>query len=95
MPSVFVVGTVHDRLTLPLAGGGAEDATWILKGVSAADCVPSLTLITMFENVPTFVLDGVPVNAPVATLKLAQDGMFWTLKLSVVPEGPLAVGVKE
>jgi len=67
----------------------------MLNADSEADWVPSLTLITMFENVPTSELAGVPVRAPVELLNLAQEGMFWMLKLSVIPLGPLAVGVKE
>ena len=80
-----------------MVGGEVEpdDATLMLNGDSAADWVPSLTLITMFENVPTLELPGLPVSAPVEPLNLAHDGMFWMLKVSVAPEGPLAVGVKE
>jgi len=28
-------------------------------------------------------------------LKVAQDGLFWMLKLSVPPDGSLALGVNE
>ena len=36
-----------------------------------------------------------PLRVPVEVLNEAQDGRFWTLKVSVRPAGPLAVGVKE
>ena len=64
-------------------------------GASAAEVFPSLTLITMLANVPTLELAGVPLSVPLAMLKVAQDGMFWMLKLSVPPDGSLALGVKE
>jgi hypothetical protein len=96
VPSVLVVGTVHDSVTLPFGGGGGvAEATVMLKGFSEADAWPSLTLIPMFENVPTFELVGVPLIVPVAMLNVAQEGRFCTVKLSVVPDGPLALGVKE
>ena len=66
----------------------------MLKAGSEADACPSLTLITMLENVPTLELEGVPLKVPVVVLNEAHDGRFWTLKLSVVPEGLLALGVK-
>jgi hypothetical protein len=61
----------------------------------AADLLPSLTLITMPAKVPTLELGGVPLRAPVVLLNVAHDGRFWTLKLSAVPAGPLALGVNE
>ena len=75
--------------------GGAAAVTWMLNAGSEADACPSLTLIMMFENVPTLEAPGVPVRAPVDELSVAQEGAFSTLKLSATPEGPLAVGVKE
>jgi hypothetical protein len=77
------------------AGGGVVEATVMLKGFSDADAWPSLTLIEMFENVPTFELVGVPLTVPVAMLNVAQAGRFCTVKLRVMPDGPLALGVKE
>ena len=67
----------------------------MLKAWREAEAAPSLTLITMFEKVPTLELEGVPLRVPVDVLSVAQDGGFWMLKLSVVPDGPLAVGVNE
>jgi len=46
----------------------------------------------MLENVPTDA--GVPESLPVEVLKLAQDGLFWMLKVSVLPSASLAVGWK-
>jgi hypothetical protein len=78
----------------PMVGAGSA-VTWMLKVGSEADAWPSLTLIVMFEYVPTLELEGVPLKVPVATLKVAQDGRLVTLKESVRPVGPLAVGVNE
>ena len=79
---------------VPLIVGGTA-LTWMLNAGSEADSWPSLTAITMFENVPTFELEGVPLTAPVDVLNAAQGGRFCTLKVSVAPVGPLALGVKE
>ena len=65
-----------------------------LKAGSAALKLPSLTLITMPEVVPTSLLPGVPVKAPVLVLKLAQLGLLLMLKLNVSSSGSDAVGVK-
>lgn len=59
---VGVVGGVGTAVTV-MANDGSETAV-----------VPSLTLITIFEKVPTLVLDGVPLSKPVAVLNDAQDG---------------------
>lgn len=63
----------------------------IANGASAALADPLLTEITIFEYVPAAV--GVPDSVPVAMLKVAQAGMFWTLKESAAPAS-LACGVK-
>ena len=67
----------------------------MLNAGKAADCAPSLTRITMFGKVPTLELVGVPVSEPEAMLNVPHEGMLVMLKLRVVPEGPLAVGVNE
>ena len=78
------------------AGGGVACAcTWIAKAASEAESVPSLALITIFENVPTLALVGVPERRPVELLKLAQDGGFFTENVRVLPCGSLAVGLNE
>lgn len=79
------------------AGGGgllAGAETVMVKGESEARAMPSLTPITMLPDVPTLAAVGVPVNWPVVELKLAQDGLPEIENLSVVPRGPLALGVK-
>src|SRR6185437_15943283 len=58
----------------------------------AAFAVPSLALMTIFEYMPVLVDAGVPLRAPVAMLKLAQEGLFCTLKASVLPLESFAVG---
>jgi hypothetical protein len=66
----------------------------IVKAASDAEDGPSVTEIMILGSVPTSVAVGVPVSAPVVVLKLAQEGLFWMLKVRVDPLGPLAVGVK-
>ena len=68
--------------------------TVILKGVSEALAIPSLTLITMPEAVPTFAAEGVPASCPVELLKLAHTGLPEIEKESVKRRGALADGVK-
>ena len=69
--------------------------TWIENAGSATLAVPSLTLMTMFENVPMFAVRGVPLRRPVEVLKVAHDGRLEIEKRSVVPpSGSLAAGVK-
>ena len=63
-------------------------------GSTALD-VPSLTLITMFEYVPTLAAAGVPLNRPVLVLKLAQEGLLLIENVSVLPLGSVVVGMKE
>ena len=46
----------------------------------------------MLENVPADA--GVPESLPVEVLKVAQDGLFWMLKVSVSPSASLPVGWK-
>jgi hypothetical protein len=71
---------------------GVCAVTVIAKVGSDALACPSLTLILMLENVPAAV--GVPANPPLDAVKVAQAGLFWMLKVSVLPSGSLAVGVK-
>jgi len=55
---------------------------------------PSVTLMVIPLVVPTSVLDGVPLIAPLAVLKVAQAGRLVTLKVRVSPSASLAVGTK-
>ena len=77
----------------PLPETVVELLTVIEKAGRAAWAVPLLTEITMLQLTPTLAAAGVPVIAPVAMLKVAQDGRFCTLKESVAPPS-LAVGLK-
>jgi hypothetical protein len=56
--------------------GAVPVTTWMLNGARDAPTLPLLTLITMFVNVPTSELEGVPLRVPVEVLKRAQDGWF-------------------
>jgi hypothetical protein len=79
----------------PIVGGGSAGAVTVMaKAASEAPRVPSLTLMTMLEKVPTFAVDGVPESLPVVLLKFAQEGRFATENVSGLPSGLLAVGVK-
>ena len=69
--------------------------TLMAKAGSELVCTPSLTLMTMFEYVPTWLLDGVPDSVPVEVLKAAQLGAFCTENVSLVPAGALVLGWKE
>jgi hypothetical protein len=64
------------------------------NGGSDVVAAPSLTLITMFENVPTFASVGVPASRPVLVLKLAHDGRFEIENRSLSPSASDAVGWK-
>ena len=67
----------------------------IVNAGSEALAVPSLTLIAMSANVPTFAAAGVPVRRPVVALNVAQLGRFAIANVSVPPSGSLAVGANE
>ena len=54
--------------------------TEIEKGLSEAEDLPSLTWITMFGNLPTFV--GMPDSMPVELEKDAHEGRLSTEKRS-------------
>ena len=69
--------------------------TVIVNAGSEALTEPSLTLIAILGNVPTFAAAGVPVSRPVAVLNVAQLGRFAIANVSVPPSGSLAVGVNE
>src|SRR5579863_4019809 len=89
---LLTVAGLAARLTVGLA---AAAVTEIAKGGNDAEALPSLTLITMPDEVPTFAAVGTPLSKPVAVLKLAHEGRFVTENDSVAPAGPLAVGWNE
>ncbi len=62
------------------------------KAARALDCVPSLTLMAMFEYVPVWLLAGVPASNPLEALKVAHGGLFWMENVNAVPLAALAVG---
>ena len=49
----------------------------------------------MFEYAPTLPLLGEPERAPVVVLKVAHDGLFAMLNVSLSPSASLAAGWKE
>ena len=69
--------------------------TEIVNCGSEADDVPSLTVIVMPANVPTFAVVGVPVKAPVLALNVAQLGALLIENVSAPPEPVFAVGRNE
>jgi hypothetical protein len=73
--------------------GGA--VTWMLKVGRDALAVPSLTLIAMLPNVPTSLVDGLPVSCPVEALKVAQAGKWLIENVRRSPSASDAAGWKE
>jgi hypothetical protein len=90
-PLLTLVG-VALRLTV---GATTAAFTVIAKVDNAADPVPSLTLITIPDVVPTSPAPGVPLSCPLLVLKLAQEGLLVIEKARVLPDGSVVVGVKE
>ena len=66
-----------------IIGASLMSVTLILKAGSAALNSPSLTRITIPSVVPTSLLLGVPMSAPVVVLKLAQLGLLLMLNVRV------------
>jgi hypothetical protein len=70
--------TVTDDGGVPLMTGARfVDWTVIEKAGSEDDTLPSLTLMTMLDVVPTLALAGVPDSVPLALSNVAQVGRFW------------------
>ena len=90
-PLLTLVG-VALRLTV---GATTAAFTVIANADNEADALPSLTLITMPEVVPTSAAAGVPLSCPVEMLKLAHEGMLVMENVRPLPAGSLAVGVNE
>src|SRR5262245_5063864 len=61
---------------------------------SAAESLPSLTLITMLLNVPTLAAAGVPCSCPVFALNVAHVGRFAIENVSGSESASAAVGWK-
>jgi tripartite-type tricarboxylate transporter receptor subunit TctC len=82
------------------AGGGVDDveagAVTAIEnaGSEALAPVESLALMTIFENVPTFEEEGVPLSCPLALLNAAHAGLLATKKVKVRPLPSVAVGMK-
>src|SRR5690349_4094973 len=91
----YAVPTVAVVVGAPEIVGGrfAAAVTVIANGGSETLAVPSLTLIAMLLNAPTFAAAGVPVRRPVAVLNVAHVGRFAIVNVSVPPSGSDAVGV--
>ena len=94
---------IRDRPATTLAAGVPEivgvsfagACTWIEKAAREALKVPSLTVMTMLEKVPTSAVGGVPESWPELGLKLAHDGAFTMLNVRALPFGSAAAGVNE
>ena len=87
--------TEVDGVPLMVGGGTAAAAILIEKAGSDTVLTPSETLIVIPEYVPTFALDGVPLNCPVDVLKLAHEGLAAMENVSVLPSGSEAAGSNE
>jgi len=90
-PLLTLVG-VALRLTV---GATTAAFTVMAKAVKEAVALPSLTLITMPEVVPTSAATGVPASCPFVVLKLAHEGLLVMEKVRLLPDGSVVVGVKE
>ena len=82
---VYALPATTDVAGAPLITGAlfAGAVTEIANAGSEVVAFPSLTLMTMFEYVPTCVVVGVPDTLPVEALNVAQLGLFVMLKVSV------------
>src|SRR5688572_4784406 len=87
VPTVAVVGGVPE-----IVGGVFDDATVIANAGSAADALPSLTLMTMLLYVRMWEAPGVPCSAPVLTLNVAHVGRFAIANVNALPSKSAAVG---
>jgi len=91
-PPLLTLAGVALRLTI---GATTAACTVIANAGNDADALPSLTLITIPEVVPTSAAVGVPLSCPVAVLKLVQGGWLVIENVRVLPDGTVVVGVKE
>ncbi len=77
----------------PMTGvSGPLGTTVIEKASSATLVVPSLTVMALFEYVPTCAPLGVPDNLPLAVLKLAQVGQLEIETVSGLPAALPIIG---
>ena len=67
----------------------------IVNGDKDAEAVPSLTLIPMFEYVPTSPASGVPERRPVLVENVAHEGSFAIENVNGSSSASFAVGVNE
>ena len=67
----------------------------MLNAGSDAVALPSLTLITMLEKVPTSLMAGLPVSCPVDALKVAHDGGWLIENVRLLPFASDAAGWNE
>ena len=77
-----------------VGGAGGMGVTLILNVGSETVALPSLTLITIFAELPTLAIVGVPLSRPLPASNPAHAGLPEIEKVSVYLCGPLAVGVK-
>jgi hypothetical protein len=79
---------------VPLIVGARLDVldTVIEKGASETFFEPSVTMIVMFEYVPTLAAVGVPLRAPDTELNAAHAGLFAMLKRTGSPSASLTLG---
>jgi hypothetical protein len=91
-PPLLTLAGVALRLTV---GATTAAFTVIANAGNDADVLPSLSVITMPEVVATSAAVGVPLNCPVAVLKLAHGGWLMIENVRVLADGSVVVGVKE
>jgi hypothetical protein len=73
LPTVAEEGGVPEIVGAVFAG--ADGAVTVMENAESDElATPSLTLITMFENVPSLDVVGVPDSVPVLVLNDAHEG---------------------
>lgn len=92
---VFSVGAVQVSVADPVPGGGGAGAvTSIVNGPIEAVDPLSLAVMVIAPVVPSSALVGLPLNAPVVTLNVAQAGIP-VIENVTVPLLSVAVGWNE
>ena len=91
LPSEFWVGGDHESVTAVCFGMAA---TVMEKAGSAVEALPSVAEISMLAYEPASPAAGLPVSAPVAAVKVAQEGLFTMVNVTVSLSASEADGVK-
>src|SRR5580693_3173538 len=89
-PFEFAVGAFQ----LSVADLVPTSVTTMANAGSATEVLPSLTLMMIFESVPTLPAAGVPESSPVVGLKVAHAGLSVIENVAFFPASTVAFGSK-